>query len=234
MTEQEVRAPGVCGIASPAEAAGLVRPGSVVMVGGFGLVGAPLTVLDALAGSSGAAVPADGLTVISNNLGESGRGLGRLLLEGRVRKAVGSFFTSNPDAVRWHSEGRLEVELMPQGTLAESIRAGGAGIGGFYVRTGVGTELARGHEERLIRGESWLYYEGMRADVALIRAHVADELGNLVYSKTARNFNPLMAAAADLVIAEVDRVVPVGTLDPEAIITPHPLVDRLVLAEVFL
>jgi 3-oxoacid CoA-transferase A subunit len=209
-----------------AEAIAPIRPGMTLMVGGFGLVGAPLTIVDALGAHPGAR----DLTIVSNNLGEPGRGLGRLLLDGRVRKAVGSYFTSNPDVVRAHLEGRLEVELVPQGTLAESVRAGGAGIGGFFTRTGLGTPLTAGCEERVIRGERYVYQESRRADVALVRARVADELGNLVYSKTARNFNPDMATAADLVIAEVDAVVPVGELDPEAIVTPHLFVDVLVLS----
>ncbi|SHK16673.1 3-oxoacid CoA-transferase subunit A/3-oxoadipate CoA-transferase, alpha subunit [Pseudonocardia thermophila] len=212
----------------PSVAAALeaVRPGATLMVGGFGLVGAPLTLIEGLLEHPGAR----DLTIISNNLGEPGRGLGRLLLEGRVRKAIGSFFTSNPDVVAAYQEGRLEVELLPQGTLAEAIRAGGAGIGGFYTRTAWGTALAGGREERIIRGEPHLFYESLRADVALVRARAADELGNLVYSKTARNFNPDMATAADVVIAEVDEVVPVGALDPEEIVTPHPYVTTVVLS----
>ncbi len=213
-------------VRSAAEAVAAVRPGHTVMVGGFGLVGAPLTLIGALGAHPGAR----DLTVVSNNLGEPGRGLGRLLLEGRVRKAVGSYFTSNPDVVRAHLDGTLEVELVPQGTLAESIRAGGAGIGGFFTRTGLGTPLTEGCEERVIRGERYVYQESRRADVALVRARAADELGNLVYAKTARNFNPDMATAADLVIAEVDEVVPVGALDPEAVVTPHLFVDVLVVS----
>jgi 3-oxoacid CoA-transferase subunit A/3-oxoadipate CoA-transferase alpha subunit len=212
----------VCAVA---EAVRLVPDRATVMVGGFGLVGAPSLLIDGLIEHTRVA----GLTIISNNLGETGRGLGRLLREGRVRKAIGSYFTSNPEAVEAYLDGRLEIDLMPQGTLAEAIRAGGAGIGGIYTRTGWGTELCEGHEERVIRGEPHLYQESLRADVALIRARAADELGNLVYSKTARNFNPDMATAADLVIAEVDEVVPVGALDPEEIVTPHLFVDRLVL-----
>lgn len=208
-----------------AEAVARIRDGATVLVGGFGLVGAPLTVIDALLAGS-----ARDLTIISNNLGEPGRGLGKLLLEGRVRKAVGSYFTSNPDVVAAHLAGTLEIDLMPQGTLAEAIRAGGAGIGGFYTRTGWGTALGEGREERVIRGEPHIYQESLRADVALIKASKADELGNLVYAKTARNFNPDMATAADLVIAEVDEVVPVGALDPEEIVTPHLFVDMLVVA----
>jgi len=212
---------------SAADAVATIRPGATLMVGGFGLVGAPLTLIEAVRTHS----DAHNLTIISNNLGEPGRGLGRLLLDGLVRKAVGSYFTSNPDVVRAHQEGSLAVELVPQGTLAESIRAGGAGIGGFYTRTGLGTPLTAGCEERVIRGTRYVLQESRRADVALIRAKTADELGNLTYAKTARNFNPDMATAADLVIAEVDEIVPVGTLDPEAIVTPHLFVDVLVLSE---
>jgi 3-oxoacid CoA-transferase A subunit len=212
-------------VSHASEAVSAIRPGMTLMVGGFGLVGCPLTLVDALRTHPGAR----DLTIISNNLGEPGRGLGRLLLDGRVRTAVGSYFTSNPDVVRAHLEGRLEVELVPQGTLAESIRAGGAGIGGFFTRTGLGTALTEGCEERVIGGERYVFQEGRHADVALVRARTADELGNLVYAKTARNFNPDMATAADLVIAEVDDVVPVGALDPEAIVTPHLFVDVLVV-----
>jgi 3-oxoacid CoA-transferase subunit A/3-oxoadipate CoA-transferase alpha subunit len=214
-------------VCSVAEAVSAIRPGMTLMVGGFGLIGAPLTLIEALESHPGAT----DLTIISNNLGEPGRGLGRLLLDGRVRRAVGSYFTSNPDVVRAHQEGRLEVELVPQGTLAESIRAGGAGLGGFFTKTGLGTPLTDGCEERVIRGERYVFQESRRADVALLRARTADELGNLVYSKTARNFNPDMATAADLVIAEVDEIVPVGELDPEVIVTPHLFVDMLVPSE---
>ena len=212
-------------VRTAAAAVAAIGPGATIMVGGFGLVGAPLALIEALR----AHAAARDLTIISNNLGEPGRGLGRLLLDGRVRKAVGSYFTSNPDVVRAHLDGSLEVELVPQGTLAESIRAGGAGIGGFFTKTGLGTPLTEGCEERVIRGERYVFQESLRADVALVRARTADELGNLVYAKTARNFNPDMATAADLVIAEVDEVVPVGTLDPEVVVTPHLFVDALVV-----
>ena len=207
-----------------AAAAALVHAGDTLMVGGFGLVGQPLRLVEALLGNPDARA----LTVISNNLGEPGRGLGRLLLEGRVAKAIGSFFTSNPDVVAAHEAGDLEVELLPQGTLAEAIRAGGAGIGAFYVRTGVGTRLAEGREVRTLHGVEHLLQHALHADVALVRARAADALGNLVYEKTARNFNPDMATAARTVIAEVDEIVPVGALDPEAVVTPHLLVDHLV------
>jgi 3-oxoacid CoA-transferase A subunit len=212
---------------SAADAASLVRHGDTLMVGGFGLVGKPLTLVDALLGNP----QASELTVISNNLGEPGKGLGRLLLEGRIRKAVGSYFTTNPDVVAAYTAGKLEIELTPQGTMAEAIRAGGAGIGAFYIRTGVGTRLADGHEVREIDGAEYLLWHALRADVALIRAHQSDTLGNLVYEKTARNFNPDMATAASIVIAEVDEIVPVGTLDPEVVVTPHLLVDHLVVTQ---
>ena len=132
---------------------------------------------------------------------------------------------------RQYLAGELEVEFCPQGTLAERCRAGGAGIPGFFTRTGLGTPLTVGCEERVIRGERYVFQESRRGDVALVRARTADELGNLVYAKTARNFNPDMATAADLVIAEVDEIGPVGTLDPEAVVTPHLFVDLLVLAQ---
>jgi 3-oxoacid CoA-transferase A subunit len=215
-------------VTSVEEAAALVGPGSTVMVGGFGLVGSPLTLIEALLSSENAT----GLTTISNNVGEPGKGLGRLLLEGKIRRAIGSYFTSNPDVMERHRSGELETTLVPQGTLAEAIRAGGAGLGGFYTKTGVGTDLAEGREVREIDDELYLFEKPLRADVALIRAHRADTLGNLTYYKTARNFNPDMATAADIVVAEADEIVEAGTLDPEHVVTPHPYVDYLVRAEV--
>ena len=200
--------------------------GATVMVGGFGLAGAPLTVVSALNASA-----VRDLTIISNNLAETGVHLGRTLLLGKIRRAVGSYFSTNPDVGRAHAEGRLEVTLVPQGTFAEAIRAGGAGLGGFYTPTGVGTLLAEGRETREIGGRRFLFQEPITADVALVRAHKADVLGNLVYRETARNFNPLMATAARIVVAEVDEVVPRGELDPEQIVTPHLYVDHLVLAK---
>jgi 3-oxoacid CoA-transferase A subunit len=184
----------VSGVVTAEEAVRCVRSGDTLMVGGFGLVGQPLTLVDALRSAPGAR----DLTIISNNLGEPGRGLGNVLLDGRVKRAIGSYFTSNPDVVAWHEAGRLDIDLMPQGTLAESIRAGGAGIGGFYVRTAVGTLLAEGREHRDIDGETYLFCPPLKADVALVRAAKADARGNLVYARTARNFNPEMATAARL------------------------------------
>ena len=204
----------------------LLFDGATVMVGGFGLVGAPLTLVSALNASA-----VKDLTIVSNNLADTGVHLGRTLLLGKVRRAVGTYFSTNPDVGRAHAEGRLEVTLVPQGTFAEAIRAGGAGLGGFYTPTGVGTLLAEGKETREIGGRRYLFQEPITADVALVRAHRADALGNLVYRETARNFNPLMATAARVVIAEVDEIVPRGALDPEQIVTPHPFVHHLVLAE---
>jgi 3-oxoacid CoA-transferase A subunit len=199
--------------------------GARVMVGGFGLAGAPMTVVSAINASA-----RRDLTIISNNLAETGVHLGRTLLLGKIRRAIGSYFSTNPDVGRAHAEGRLEVTLVPQGTFAEAIRAGGAGLGGFYTPTGVGTLLAEGKETREIGGRLYLFQEPITADVALIRAHKADVLGNLVYRETARNFNPLMATAATKVVAEVDEIVERGALDPEHIVTPHLYVDHLVLA----
>jgi 3-oxoacid CoA-transferase A subunit len=198
------------------------------MVGGFGLVGSPLTVLRGLARRS----ELRALEVISNNVGEPGRGLGRLLTQGQLRKVVGSYFTSNPDVHQLHGRGSLDVEVMPQGSLAEAIRAGGAGIAALYTPVGVGTPLVDGAEVRGFAGVDHVLVRALRADVALIRAHRADAVGNLTYNKSARNFNPEMATAADMVIAEVDELVDVGELSPEEIVTPHPYVTHLCRAEV--
>ena len=199
--------------------------GAQVMVGGFGLVGCPLSVIRALNES-----PVKDLTIISNNLPDPGVYLGRTLLLGKVRHAIGTYFTTNPDVGRAHVAGRLEVTLLPQGTFSEAIRAGGAGLGGFYTPTGVGTLLAEGKEVREIDGRAYVLERPLTADVALVRARRADALGNLVYEKTARNFNPIMATAARTVVAEVDEVVETGALDPEQIVTPHLFVDHLVIA----
>jgi 3-oxoacid CoA-transferase subunit A len=206
------------------EAIRLINSGQSVMVGGFGLSGHPLTLIDALLNTD-----VKELTVISNNLGEEGKGLGKWVRANRIRKAIGSYFTTNKESVLAWKNGEMEIELVPQGTFIERIRAGGAGIGGFYTTTAVGTEIANNKEEKIINGVKYILELGLRADVALIKAHKADELGNLTYYSTARNFNPAMATAADLVIAEVDEVVDVGELDPDQIITPHLYVDILVM-----
>lgn len=197
-----------------------------VMVGGFGLVGAPLTLIDGLVQKN-----IKGLTVISNNLGEQGRGLGILLNQRKVKKAIGSYFTSNRDVGDAVQKGELEVELLPQGTLAEAIRAGGAGIGGFYTKTALHTELSKGKEVKVIDDEEYLFEKALKADVAIIRALKADTLGNLTFYKTAQNFNPLMATAAKHVIVEVDEIVAVGELRPEEIVTPHLFINHIVKAK---
>lgn len=203
-----------------------IKSGMTVMVGGFGLVGAPLTLIEGLTGKD-----VEGLTIISNNLGEAGEGLGVLLRQRKIRKAIGSYFTSNREVGEAYQRGEIDLQLLPQGTLAEAMRAGGAGIGGFYTKTGVGTELAIGKEVREINGEPYVFEQALKADIALIRAHKADTLGNLIYYKTARNFNPVMATAADLVIAEVDEIVGVGELSAEEIVTPHLFIDRILVAK---
>ncbi|GLY10767.1 CoA transferase subunit A [Pseudobacillus badius] len=208
------------------QALSCVQSGHTLMVGGFGLIGAPLTLIDGLA-----EIDATDLTVISNNLGEAGRGLGVLLRQGKIQKAIGSYFTSNREVGDYYQKGEIELQLLPQGTLSESMRAGGAGIGGYYTKTGVGTELAKGKEEREIDGVKYVFEPAIRANIALIKAHKADTLGNLIYYKTARNFNPLMATAADVVIAEVDEIVEQGELSPEEIVTPHLFVDKIIKAK---
>lgn len=206
------------------EAVSHIRSGATVMVGGFGLVGAPLTLIDALVEHS----DATDLTIVSNNIGEPGRGLGKLLRQGRIRRGISSFFTSNPEAVAAVNEGKLEATLVPQGTFAEAIRAAGAGIGGFFTPVAAGTLLAEGKEERIIDGVPHVLERPIRADVALVYAARADALGNLWYRRTARNFNPLMATAARITIAEAGEIVAVGELEAESIVTPHLYVDHLV------
>ncbi|MDQ0429339.1 3-oxoacid CoA-transferase subunit A/3-oxoadipate CoA-transferase alpha subunit [Planomicrobium stackebrandtii] len=203
-----------------------IKSGDTVLVGGFGLVGAPLTLIDGLTERD-----VNELTIVSNNLGESGKGLGILLNQNKIKKGIGSYFTSNRDVGDKYQKGEIELELLPQGTLAESLRAGGAGLGGYYTTTGVGTDLAIGKEEREIDGINYILEKAIRADVALIRAHKADTLGNLVYYKTARNFNPLMATAAKIVIVEVDEIVEAGELNPEEVVTPFIYIDTIVKAQ---
>ena len=211
-------------VVSAEEAVSRISSGDTVMVGGFGLVGAPIALLDALAEASDAVA----LTVVSNNVGEPGRGLGALLRQGRIRKAICSYFTSNPEAVAAANAGEIEYELLPQGTFVEAIRAGGAGLGGFYTPVAAGTLLAAGKEERSLDGVAHVLERPLRADVALVYAARADALGNLWYRKTARNFNHVMATAAELVIAEAGAIGPVGSIEPESVVTPHLYVDLLV------
>jgi 3-oxoacid CoA-transferase A subunit len=216
----------VGGRVEPAEAVSAIRSGDTVMVGGFGLVGAPLALIDALVECS----DADELTIVSNNIGEPGRGLGKLLRQGRIKRGISSYFTSNPEAVAAVNDGAIEATLLPQGTFAEAIRAAGAGIAGFLTPVGAGTLLAEGKEERLVDGVPHLLEGPIHANVALVYAARGDDLGNLWYRRTARNFNPLMATAARVTIAEVGEIVPAGELEPESIHTPHLYVDELVLS----
>jgi len=202
--------------------------GSTVMVGGFGMAGMPVELIDALIRQG-----AKDLTIVSNNAGNGDTGLAALLAAGRVRKVVCSF----PRQVdSWvfdglYRAGEIELEVVPQGNLAERMRAAGAGIGAFYSPTGVGTPLAEGKEVREIDGRTYVLEMPIRADLALVKAHVADRLGNLVYRRTARNFGPVMCTAASTVAVQVDRVVEVGELDPESIVTPAIFVDRIVPAD---
>lgn len=211
-----------------AEAVAGIADGSTVLVGGFGLAGMPFDLVDALIGQG-----ATDLTIVSNNAGNGEVGLAALLKAGRVRKVICSFPRQSDSYVfdELYLAGKIELELVPQGTLAERMRAAGAGIGGFYCPTGVGTPLAEGKETRVIDGRPYVLEYPLAGDVALISAYRADELGNLVYRKTARNFGPVMATAATTVIAQVTEIVPVGALDPEAVVTPSIYVDRVVRAE---
>ena len=214
---------------SAKEAAQKVKSGDVLIAGGFGMTGNPVHLLHALAETG-----ANNLTYIGNNVGEPGLGGGRLLRNGQLKKAIGSYFTSNPEAVTAAQSDDLEVELLPQGTLGEALRAGGAGLGGFFTPTAAETPLAEGREIRVINGKKMIFVDPLRASVAFIRAWRADAAGNLQYRMTENNFNQAAATAADLVIAEVEEIVPVGELDPNQIHTPCCFVDYLVQASISL
>ena len=215
-------------LGSALEAVADTPDGATVLIGGFGAAGQPVALIEALLASD-----ARDLTVVSNNAGNGDHGLAALIRDRRVRKIVCSFPRQSDS---WHFDaawraGEIELELVPQGNLAERIRAAGAGIGAFFTPTGFGTALAEGKETRVIDGKGYVLEYPLRGDVALIAAHRADELGNLVYRKTARNFGPVMAAAAARTIVQVDQVVPVGALDPEHVVTPCLYVDRVVRVE---
>ncbi len=210
-------------VISAEKAASLVKDGDVILVGGFGMTGNPVNIIHELAKTA-----TKNLTLIANNVGEPNMGGGRLLNNGQLKKMIGSFFTSNREAVLAAQEGRVDYELLPQGTLAEAIRAGGAGIGGFYTPTSAGTLIAEGRETKILNGKEQVFIEGIRGNVAFIRAWKADTAGNLQYRMTEQNFNRAMATAADIVIAEVQEVVPVGELDPNEIHTPGCFVDYFV------
>jgi acetate CoA/acetoacetate CoA-transferase alpha subunit len=208
---------------TPAEAAALVPSGSTVMIGGFMAVGSPHRVLTALAASG-----VRGLTLIVNDTARPGVGVGKLIAAGCVHKVITSHIGTNPETQRLMLARELEVELAPQGTLAERIRSGGAGLAGVLTTTGIGTLAAVNQQVVTVAGRDYLLAPALRADVALIAARSADYRRNLVYSLTARNFNPLMAMAADLVIAEPNEIVPLGVLPPDVIHTPGVLVNHLI------
>lgn len=206
------------------EAVADIPDGAVLMIGGFGLVGIPENLILAL-------VERDvrDLTIISNNCGVDDWGLGLLLQKRQIRKIIASYVGENKEFERQVLAGEVEVELIPQGTLAEKIRAGGAGIPAFYTPAGVGTPAAEGKEVRVFDGKEYVLEEALRADFSLIRAAKADRMGNLIYNKTARNFNPLMAAAGAVTIAEVEELYETGSLDPDDIHTPGIYVQRLII-----
>lgn len=202
--------------------AGVVRDGMTVMCGGFGLCGIPENLILALRDSG-----VRNLTVISNNAGVDDFGLGLLLKTHQIRKMISSYVGENKEFERQYLSGELQLEFNPQGTLAERIRAGGAGIYGFYTRTGAGTLVAEGKETRVVDGATFVLETGLTADIALVKAWKGDTEGNLVYRKTARNFNPIMATAGRITIAEVEELVEAGELDPDQIHTPGIFVQRL-------
>ena len=214
-------------VTDPDEAVSGVADGATVLVGGFGMAGMPVVLIDALIRQG-----ASDLTVVSNNAGNGDTGLAALLAAGRVRKMICSFPRQSDSWVfdGLFRAGKVDLEVVPQGNLAERMRAAGAGIGAFFSPTGVGTPLAEGKETRTIDGRDYVLEYPIRGDVALVKAHIADAMGNVVYRKTARNFGPVMATAADLVIAEVREVVDVGAIDPEVVVTPGIFVDRVVLS----
>jgi 3-oxoacid CoA-transferase subunit A len=202
--------------------------GMTIMAGGFGLCGIPENLIGAIR-----AVGTRDLTVISNNCGVDGFGLGVLLEGGQIRKMVSSYVGENKLFAELYLSGKLELEFNPQGTLAERIRAGGAGIPAFFTRTGVGTPVAEGKESRDFDGETYLMERGLTADLAIVKAWKGDDAGNLVYRKTARNFNPMMATAGKVTVAEVEHLVAAGDLDKDEIHTPGIFVDRLFQGAVF-
>jgi 3-oxoadipate CoA-transferase alpha subunit len=212
-------------VANVAQAVSGIPDGSTVLIGGFGRAGQPVELIDALIEQG-----ARGLTIVSNNAGNADVGLAALLAQDRVRRIICSFPRQHDSWVfdRLYRAGQIELELVPQGNLAERIRAAGAGIGGFFSPTGVGTELAEGKEQRTIDGRDYVLEYPIAADYALISAYRGDRWGNLIYRETARNFGPIMAAGATTTIVQVDEIVELGALDPESIVTPGIFVNRLV------
>ena len=202
---------------------GVLRDGMLIAAGGFGLCGIPENLIAAIRDAG-----TKDLTVASNNAGVDDFGLGVLLQTKQVKKMISSYVGENADFMRQYLSGELELEFNPQGTLAERMRAGGAGIPGFYTQTGVGTVIAEGKEEKEFDGKRYILERGIFADLSIVKAWKGDELGNLVYRKTARNFNPAAATCGKVCIAEVEELVPVGTLDPDMIHTPGIYVNRII------
>jgi 3-oxoacid CoA-transferase subunit A len=202
---------------------GVVRDGITIMAGGFGLCGIPEKLIDALVDSG-----VKDLTIISNNCGIDGAGLGKLLERGQIRKMISSYVGENKLFAEQYLSGALELEFNPQGTLAERIRAGGAGIPAFFTKTGVGTLVAEGKELREFDGETYVMERALKADLAIVKAQKGDTEGNLVFNKTARNFNPEMATAAAVTVVEVEELVEVGGIDPDAVHTPGIFVSRII------
>lgn len=203
---------------------GKVSDGMMIMMGGFGLCGIPENLVKALLKQG-----TRDLTIVSNNAGVDDAGIGLLIANGQVKKMISSYIGENKALEQKMINNEIEVELNPQGTLAERVRAGGAGIAGFFTPTGVGTLIAEGKEVREFDGRKYVLERGLKGNVAFVKAHKADTHGNLTYRKTARNFNPVMATAAEYVIAEAEEIVPAGQLDPDQIVTPGVYIDAVIL-----
>ena len=203
---------------------GVVRDNMLIAAGGFGLCGIPERLIDAIVESG-----VSGLTVASNNAGIDGEGLGKLLRTRQIKKMISSYVGENKEFERQYLAGELEVEFCPQGTLAERMRAGGAGIPGFYTKTGVGTAVAEGKEVKSLDGQEFILERGIFADLAIVKAWKADESGNLIFRKTARNFNLPAATCGKMCVVEVEEIVPMGSLDPDSIHLPGVYVQRLIL-----
>lgn len=212
-------------VASAAEALdGIVADGQTVAVGGFGLCGIPEALIDALKDTG-----VKNLTCISNNAGVDDFGLGKLMQTKQIKKMISSYVGENKEFERQYLSGELEVELTPQGTLAEKLRSGGAGIPAFYTRTGVGTLIAEGKESRIFEGQEYILEDTLTADVALVKAYKADKAGNLVFRKTARNFNPECAVAGKFTVVEVEQIVEIGEINPDEIHLPGIYVNRIIV-----
>lgn len=210
-------------IISVKEAADMVKDGMTIMVGGFLANGTPENIVDALVEKG-----VKNLTLICNDTGFPDKGVGKMVVAKQFKKMIASHVGTNPETANQMNSGETEVVLTPQGTLAEKVRCGGNGLGGFYTPTGVGTEVAEGKEIKVIDGKEYMFETPLRADVALLRASVVDKKGNMIFNKTMKNFNPLMATAADLVIVEADKIVEVGEIDPEHVMCSGIFVDYIV------